>query len=453
MAGANWEAYNLPSIWGMLEKENACTGADRVMNWEGLAHDVRTQHRRLEEAKEALAAVWSPDKNASAQRFLGLMGSLADSMQETLTRAEDTRAGLRGVLEALSEARAAVSTWAEERNVVSTDLIPRWADGAEDEYDEKARQAMRKAEAAIADHSTQIQPPALFDPTSGRRVGPTPVDDEPGTSGSGAGAAGVGGLGSSASAGLSAAPLPVPVPHNPPPPVFGPDGVVGGVGAGTGSSLPGSGPGLAGVLPLAPPLPAGELPVGAVPPPAAGGGGGLPGPVIGGGGPVGLVPGGGPGVIGGVSRPVGGRGASAGRQAVPVRSALPSGTIIGANGAGARPGVRTGGIAGANGAGARPGAKVGGIIGANGAGLNAGAKVGGSAGAKTGAAGRPASGRQPVVQVGQAGRGHQNGTDGSSIEGTADQTWDVRRGVAPVIEPDTRTVRHDPGPGVIGSYQ
>ncbi|MEV8507945.1 hypothetical protein AB0368_24425 [Actinoplanes sp. NPDC051475] len=413
MAGANWDAYNLPAIWSMLKQENACTGADRVLSWDGLAHDVRTQHRRLLDASESLAAVWSPDKNASARIFLERMNVLAESMAHTLTRAEDTRAGLRGILEALSEAQAAVQPWVEVRQEVSDDLIPRWADHAEDEYDDKARQAMRKAEAAIADHSTQIQPPELYDPGRRRGGSDQPIGgDGTGTDGHGTGSSD--GSGSHASAGsVRATPISVPVPHDPPVETRIP-GSGGELPLGTGPSTAdsrGTGIDLAGVLPAPSTVPAPVAGPG-IPPVAAApgglGGGALPGSVIGGGGLFGVTPGMG---TGGALTPVPlGGGAPRGRQAVPVRTAMPSGTVLGAPSTGAR----------------SPSAARGGGVG-----------------------GRGTAG-QPLAQTAPGQRGRRSDAVSESIDGKADQAWDVLHGVEPVIAPDTRPARHDPGPGVIG---
>lgn len=422
--GANWDAYNLPAIWSMLKSENACTGADRVLSWEGLAHDVRTQHRRLLDAKESLAAVWSPTQNASARIFLDRMSHLASSMNDTLTCAEDTRAGLRGVLEAISAAQMEVQPWVEVRQNATGDIIPRWADHAEDEYDEKARAAMRRAEAAIADHSTQIQSPPLYVPDP-PRDGPVEIlgEDDGGTTGaprSGGETSGASGAGS-----VGVKPVPVAVPHDPPPadrfphpstaePGMLPDtGAPGGISGGGGT-----GPDLAGVLPTPSTLPpAGGN--GLIPP----GAGALPGigasvgPGIGGSGflgvPPGVLPGGGVGSGGGMPVPIGGGSAQAGRQAVPVRTAMPSGAVIGSPSAGARPS--------GSGRASSPG---------------------------LGRAGSVTSGMVGQPPVGNRGRG--NTTLDESAEGKADQTWDVLDGVTPVIAPDTRPVRHDPGPGVLG---
>ncbi|UQU63435.1 hypothetical protein COUCH_31155 [Couchioplanes caeruleus] len=409
MADGYWDRQNLPAIWDKLRHENACTGADRVLGWDSLTQEVRDQHSRLLKAKENLAAVWPPASNTSAQVFLRHMDGLATSMQQTLTRAEDTRAGLRGIIEALGAAQAKIQPLVEVRDNAANDIIPRWADHAEDEYDEKARQAMREAEAAIADHSTQIQPPSLFTlKANDQESSEVPIDDGSTTYAGGNGAASGHGAGSSSGSGvghLQATPRPIEVPHTLPP-----DSGSGAVPPDIGSDpSPGGGPDLAGVIPLtpAPGTPpgagvAGPLPGGTTLP-----GGGLPGAAVGGGGLIGLAPGmrAGAGSVGGTPAPLGGRAAPAARQPVSVRTAMPSGTVIGGNGA---PG-RTGGGAG------RPGR----------------------------------TGGQPVVQP-AANRGRKEPAGSETIGGSPDQPWEVLHGVAPVIEPDTRPADHNPGPGVIG---
>lgn len=393
MSATNWGRYNLPAIWAMLEGENVCTGADRVLAWEGLATSVREQHRQLVKAGEDLAAVWPPEKNDSAKVFLNKISNLAASMNETLTRAEDTRVGLRGVMEAIGEAQSTIKTLADGRAAVSTDWVPRFVDHAEDEYDTKAQQAMGKAEDAIADHSSEIRAPSLFVVDDIRSDTGTDFVDDGGSS-----------TGSSGSGTVRATPVPVVVPHDPVLPDPGSDSTGGsdpGTGSGAGSGhdpSTGIGLGLSGAaLPPAAPAPGPGIAVGQPVAPAAGGGG-LPGTVIGGG-AFGLVPGaGGPG---GFGAPIGRAGASGGRQAVPIRRGLPSGAVIGEGELGAGRG---------------------------------------------GAAGQP-----PLGQGNRRGR-RKDGAD-SSIGGDADEQWEALDGVTPVIAPDTTVVRHDPGPGVLGFDQ
>ena len=68
MAGANWDNYNLPAIWAMLEPDNVCTGADKVLAWDSLATSVRDQHKRLQAAGQKLADAWPPEKNDGDKR-------------------------------------------------------------------------------------------------------------------------------------------------------------------------------------------------------------------------------------------------------------------------------------------------------------------------------------------------------------------------------------------------
>jgi hypothetical protein len=293
MAGTNWGAYNLPAIWQMLQGENVCTGADRVLSWEGLATSVREQHRRMVKAGDDLAAVWPPEKNESAYVFLAEVEKLAASMQETLTCAENTRVGLRGVMEAIGVAQSTVRTLAAGRAQVSEDWVPRFIDHAEDEYDARAQLAMRDAEAAIADHSPQITAPALYSLGGGRGDTTTSLPDD----------------GDGSSTAVRATPVPVAVPHDPVLPDLG------------------IGLGLSGVTaPPAAPVPGSGATVGPPAGPGPGGGG-----ISGGPGPLGLVPGaGGPGGFGaGFGVPGGRVAAPGGRQAVPMRRGLPSGAVIG----------------------------------------------------------------------------------------------------------------------------
>jgi hypothetical protein len=394
MAGpANWENYNLPAIWAMLEPDNVCTGADRVLAWDSLSTAVGDQRQRLLTAGQKLADAWPPEKNASAKVFLTQIDILLDSMQETITSAENTHAGLRGVMAAISKAQGDVREWAAGREAVSGDLMPRFIDHAEDEYDTKAQQAMRDMEAAIADHSSQFSAPALYTLRAGIGGG------DPGPSDPGGNGSSPGGSGSI----VRATPVPVPVPHDPVLPDPSPD-----LGAGAGSaSGPGSdpslgiGPGLSGVTaPL--PTPSLTSPSALGLPSGSGPGGGVPtglGLVPGGGLGGGLGAGGGLGF--GLPGAPGGRAGSSGRRAVSMRRGLPSGAVIGEGG------------------------------------------LGGGRGRGVGA------GQMPLG--GQHGRRDRSGENGESvIGGEADEHWATAEGVAPVIAPDHTPVRHDPGPGVLG---
>jgi hypothetical protein len=323
--------YNLPALWQMLQPEDVATGMDRVLAWDGLATAVREQRRRLVATGEHLAAAWPPEQNASARHFLDQIDDLAASMQETLTRAEDIRAGLRGVVEALDEAKRTMRDLAAGRATVSDDWIPRFVDHAEDGFDERAQRVMARAEAAIADHSTQINPPRLY-----------AMKHDPGISGG---------------TPVRAKPTPVSVPHDP-------------VALEKDRKID-NGPELSSVAPARAPVPGVVL---GQPAPIVPAGEALPGVVIGG-----LLP-----------APSGGRRAAA--QPRPPSDAA-------------------------------------------GRAANAGRAAG---------AGHPLP---SGLVLGQRTPSPEDATIGG---GEADVRWATETGVAPVIVPDARPVRHDPGPGVIG---
>jgi hypothetical protein len=52
--------------------------------------------------------------------------------------------------------------------------------------------------------------------------------------------------------------------------------------------------------------------------------------------------------------------------------------------------------------------------------------------------------------MGAAAGGRGAGGSERHLDGEADQQWETQEGVAPVIKPDRKPVKHDPGPGVIG---
>jgi hypothetical protein len=386
MTDVDWARYNLPAIWSLISDVDVCTGSDRVLAWDGLATTMRDQHQRLLTAADGLAAVWPPEKNDSARFFLQQVSGLADSMQETLQKAEDTRAGLQGVIEAFSTAQTKVRDLASGRQGVSNDWMPRFIDHAEDKYDEHAQAAMREAESAIQDHGSQIQAPSLFQMGEQIDGGGHHLTDGSGqTAGSSPSESG--------RRGLRATPRPVPV-HSDPSGVF-PDSPAnfGSDAAGSGSS---DGPVLSGVTPTIPGsggLPG--APIGGGP----GAGLGLPpnGSLGGGTAPLGVLPfGTGDGFVGGLP----GRAGSGARRPVSVRRAMPSGAVIG--------------------------------------------EVDRSGGATRGAA----SSVMPMGASG--GRGADRRNKDGAVGGQADHQWETHHGVAPVIGPATAEARHDPGPGVIG---
>jgi hypothetical protein len=284
---------------------------------------------------------------------------------------------------------------------VADDWMPRFVDHAEDKYDEHAQAAMREAEAAVGDHGAQIQAPALFKMEAWKGDDGEHIKGGTGTGGSSAGGSSAGG----SARGLHAAPVPVAPSAGPPihdlPGLSGSDPDLSQNG---GPGLPGdagaSGPVLSGITPVTGPPGAGLT--------NPGSGAGLGPPPGSGPGALGVVPVGGGLGVGGPGAVPGINGAPGTRRPVPVRRGLPSGAVIGED--------SDRGLAGRGG----------------------------------GASGGSSMGAVPMGGGMAGGRGSGRRRDDGSIDGDADQQWATQQGVTPVIAPDDRQVRHDPGPGVIG---
>ncbi len=401
----NWQAYDTNAIWQMLKDEDAAAGYAGVVSWQSLESHLQVSEERLRAAREALAAAWPPEQNESGQAFLQQLDWTLASIGDTRTAAASIKSGLNGLVGGLAELRGEVREQVAHRMDASDDITPRWWNHAEDEIDAQVRQTMAAKERTFVDYASQIHAPEPYKPHFVEGGGPDRLPPDGGGSppptGGGVRLAGH-------------TPVPVPVPHDPPAPrpghdPFAPPGAAGPVTGG----VPGDGTVLQGSRPSS------GRPAG------AGAGPGRPGPD---GGSDGFVPGltvglitttaltplfDGPGA-GPLSRgPVG---------PVSMRSGLPSGSVIGEGGIG-RP--ATGSPTSAGTAAGRAG--VPGVIG-----------------------GQPgAAGRGNTMMPGLSGRGRP-GEQSEDLQRDPDNAWGADEGVAPVINPDTSSVVHDPGTGVIG---
>ncbi len=403
----NWQAYDTNAIWQILKDEDSAKGFLGVTSWNTVGSHLDVQEERLRYARHALAAVWPPETNESARAFLQEIDRTLASMAETRNTACDILSGLNGMVRELADARTEVQGKLADRLEASGDLAPRFLDHAEDEIDEQVRQAMARREQAFADHASKIQPPPEFKAGLGK-FGEVPPPGHTGAPDTGVGSSKPGG-------GYS--PVPVPVPHDPPAPRPGHDPFT--PQAGTSSD---SGPILSGAAPTLPL--ANPVHVSPVQPNMPG----TPSLFV-----PGLMVGGTPtSVLGGpLDRP--GTSPSPMRPAA-VRGGMPSGGVIGGVAAGgSMPGAGSAPSRSAAGRSVSPS-----VIG--------GARPSPGAGAGTGTAGRPNAMMPGMQPGGRGGREEQGGT----VELDPTNPWETAEGVAPVIKPDERVVRHDAGSGVIG---
>lgn len=236
----DWAAYDVPRLWAMVSTEDSSEAWAQVSAWFRLRDAVDDQRERLAACRQALIAVWPPERSEASTAFLAVLDELVGSMTDTVAAADSTARGLAGVLESLATAKKQIKPLYDEWVARSTDLTPRWIDGAEDELNAKARAVMVEAESAVAHFTPMIKSAARYELDIWRDPGSL-VD--PGER----------------SIGVSRTPSPVPpVPHDPPLPLPGLSPAV---------SRPPDAPVLAGGLVPAPtPVPPPQLSAPATPP-------------------------------------------------------------------------------------------------------------------------------------------------------------------------------------------
>lgn len=161
----NWEAYDLPRLWQMVSNEDDEAGWAQVQAWFRMRNAIDAYRKRLEACRQALQDGWPPEQSPAAAAFIAYIDALVASMAATAASAERTAHGLAGIMKALATAKAEMEPLYRKWQDVSSDLTPRWLDGAEDELNAKARAIMRTADLAVTDYTQMIDIPAVYRPT------------------------------------------------------------------------------------------------------------------------------------------------------------------------------------------------------------------------------------------------------------------------------------------------
>lgn len=158
----NWEAYDLPRLWQMVSDEDDEAGWAQVQAWFRMRNAIDAYRKRLEACRQALQDGWPPEQSPASAAFIERIEALIASMAATAASAERTAHGLAGIMKALATAKAEMEPLYRKWQDVSSDLTPRWLDGAEDELNAKARAIMRTADLAVTDYTQMIEIPAVY---------------------------------------------------------------------------------------------------------------------------------------------------------------------------------------------------------------------------------------------------------------------------------------------------
>jgi hypothetical protein len=414
-----------------VSADDDAAGWDQVHAWARLSHNLHEAADWFTAMLAELDQVWDTSKSPASAAFAAKVRTLVESMRQSGTIAEQNRFAVEQIKETLEKTKKSLEKIKADYDEASTDMIPQfldWFGDDEGDYTIQARELMAAAENKIMTGRVLQLPPDFtadmaFDNSANDRNAPT----GPGTGRSGGSFGGTGrspgGFDGPAFEARPPAPREgidptMPDGHQWVPPSQRPGDVGSGLGGGGlgGGGLGGGGLGGGGLGGADGAVPGGISLSGFTPSAldahASGPGPGLGGSPVGGGG-------------GGHSPNPGGSGGSP--------------LMGGAGGIGGMGGM---------GGGAR-GASAGGGSG-RGSGVIGGTPGGAAGGGRGGVAGGAGAGGMIPPGSGAGRRGSADGENGESFD--PDNPWEVDEGVAPVIGPDSRRHRHDPGPGVIGSH-
>jgi hypothetical protein len=443
----NWAAYDVPTLWNMLQAEDVVTTSQHVTAWRE-THELLSLHMdELKRQRDDLAAKWPADRSPAAAAFVAYVDGMLGSMKQTSEAAVGNNGALAGINDALITAREKVGQVHEQwqkyqKNEDSSLSLFGWhpfadtPDNWQEDLKLQAAKHMSEADTVVFQNTAKLVPPAKFDP----RVDIEQQQDFPADGSSGSASPGGGtapGPGSSSGGGWMRAPVipaPVPVSVPSPPPAMPPGGLGPVLTGGTGAapiSLPGSGPapvvpgpGLPGLAPIGPLVPPGRV-IGPGPRPMASRGGPAPGVPAGEAMPPRTFAGPGRGEGGG--RVLGGPGGEP--AGLRTRGPLPPGGVIG--------GEPAPGAVSSHSSAARSAPSVARRVN----------PVGGVLGERPGAAGSGGGGQFAGGLGGQ--RSRRRGDD-SGVTFDPDNPWATEQGGPAVLEPGLEPTSHDPGPGVIG---
>jgi hypothetical protein len=147
----NWDAYDVPALWSMLEPEQGWSNRSQVSAWLRM-HDMLVAHQEnLQRIREGIVERWSPEGSVAAQLFGKRLDDLIDSAQEASYAARSNASALNLLTDALLDARSGI-----ER------LYRAWQSAAPQQQAQLNRQAqaiMNQADARVIEHGNQFTRP------------------------------------------------------------------------------------------------------------------------------------------------------------------------------------------------------------------------------------------------------------------------------------------------------
>jgi hypothetical protein len=170
VSAADWKPYDVPGLAGLLAEQPTDSGT-HAMAWQQAYETLTDQRQRLEAARAALTEAWPASPGSAAGSFFDQVDALTHAMSATAETAVNAHGALTGIVTAVDGATAKVDTlhqsWQQNQTTIGG-IVP--ADDWTQPLNNQAHAVMGQADAAIAEHATQLTPPVPYTPHASHEV-------------------------------------------------------------------------------------------------------------------------------------------------------------------------------------------------------------------------------------------------------------------------------------------
>lgn len=164
MSAADWKPYDVPGLAGLLAEQPTDSGT-HAMAWQQAYETLTDQRQRLEAARAALTQAWPATPGGAAGSFFAEVDAVTQAMGATAESAVNAHGALTGIVTAVDGATAKVDalhqSWKQNQATIG-DVVP--TDDWTQPLNDQAHTVMGQADAAIAEHTTQLAPPVPYAP-------------------------------------------------------------------------------------------------------------------------------------------------------------------------------------------------------------------------------------------------------------------------------------------------
>ncbi len=162
MSTADWKPYDVPGLAGLLAEQPTDSGT-HAMAWQQAYETLTDQRQRIEAARAALTEAWPVTPGSAATSFFDQVDAMTQAMSATAEVAVNAHGALTGIVTAVDGATAKVDTlhqsWQENQATIAS-VVP--TDDWTQPLNDQAHTVMGQADAAIAEHATQLVPPPKY---------------------------------------------------------------------------------------------------------------------------------------------------------------------------------------------------------------------------------------------------------------------------------------------------